>query len=164
MTKAVNSEAVAEPPPVLSGARVLAYAIVDDTVAYTERNRLFVDGILLGPVPRLAICQELRKPEIVILHCDDEWGARGVSGGYSSVEAAKLRVERSYYGLLDKWVDTSVTEDQARDYLGHECADEKCSFCGRIPLYVETMIGDNVRICNICIDEFHEDIHNKEEV
>ena len=67
--------------------------------------------------------------------------------------------------LADKWIDTSVTEEQARDYLEHEFIQEKCSFCGRTPIYIKKMIGNNnVRICNICIDEFHECIHNKEGV
>lgn len=151
------------PPPVLSGARILSYAVVDDTVAYKEQDSHFIDCLPLGPVPRLAICQDLGEPEIMIIHCDDDWDMKGVFGGYSSVEEAKSAAERSYGGLLDKWIDTSFTEDQARDYLEHEFAGEKCSFCGRIPIYVEKMIGnDGVRICNHCIDEFHERIHARE--
>jgi hypothetical protein len=42
------------PLPVLHAARVLAYAVVDSSVEYTERQTLYVGGELLGPVPRLA--------------------------------------------------------------------------------------------------------------
>jgi len=65
-------------------------------------------------------------------------------------------MEESYRGLMDKWVDTSVTEAEARAFLEKEFADEKCSLCGRWPIYVEKMIGNTVRICNICIEEYYK--------
>ena len=100
----------ANPPRVLYGARVLAYAKVDDSIEYVERGCFFVDGKLLGPVPRFAICQPPDEAEILVEHCDSEWNSLGVQGGFRSVQEAKARVERSYPGLMNKWMDT---EDKA---------------------------------------------------
>jgi len=93
------------PPQVLWGARVLAYAEVDDSIGYVERGCFFVNGKLLGPVPRLAICQCPGEAEILVEHCDSEWNSLGVQGGFGSIEEAKVRVERSYPGLKNKWID-----------------------------------------------------------
>ena len=161
-TPSPSKDSVTAPPPVLCGARVLAYALADDTVTYVERNLNFVGGRLLGRVPRLVICQDLGDSEIMIIHCDDTWDLRGIFGGFNSVEEAKCRTERSYRGLLEKWVDTSVTEDEARAYLKRVYEGEECSFCGRLPIDTEQILGDSVRICDKCIDEFYEEIHADE--
>ena len=151
-----------DPPAVLDSARVLAYAVVDESVIYSERDCLFVDGKLPGPVPRLAICQKLGESEIMVFHCDNEWNVLGVVGGYSSVRDAKTAVELAYRGLSNKWVDTSVTEDKAREFLELEFSAEKCSFCGRLPIHDEQMISKgNLRICYKCVEEFYKIVHNE---
>lgn len=91
------------PPAFIYGARVLAYAKVDDSIEYIERGCFFVDGKLLGPVPLLAICQHPDDAEILVEHCANNWTSLGVQGGFHSVPEAKARVERSYPGL--KWID-----------------------------------------------------------
>lgn len=144
-------------PPILDSARVLAYAVVDESVIYSEQGRLFVDGKLLGPVPRLAICQYLGESRIFVFHCDNEWKVLGVAGDHSSLQDAKTATERSYRGISDKWVDSSVTEDEAREFLKLEFSGEECSFCGRWPFEVGQMIAKgNLRICGKCVGEFHE--------
>ncbi len=151
-----------DPPPVLDYARVLAYAVVDESVIYSERGCLFVDGKLPGPVPRLAICQKLGESEIMVFHCDNEWNVLGAAGRHSSLQDAKTAVERTYQGLSNKWVDTSVTEEEAREFLELEFSGEKCSFCGRWPSHVEQMISKgNLRICNKCVGEFYKIVHNE---
>ena len=87
------------PPPVLDCARVLAYAIIDKSVVYSERGSFFVDDKLLGPVPRLAICQSFDDKEILVLYCDNDWNSLGTQGAYTSVRAAKATMEKSYRGL-----------------------------------------------------------------
>ncbi|QXE86079.1 hypothetical protein KP003_17205 [Geomonas nitrogeniifigens] len=101
------------PPRVLYGASVLAYAEVDDSIEYVERGCFFVNGKLLGPVPRLAICKLPDETEILVEHCDSEWNSLGVQGGFRTVEEAKARVERSYQGLMNKWIDTEEPGDKA---------------------------------------------------
>jgi hypothetical protein len=153
-----------KPPIVIDCAQVFCYAIVDKSITYVERGNLFVDGKLLGAVPRLAICRNLDEKEFIILHCHNDWNALGISGGYTSVAKTKRSLERSYSGLLKKWVDTGYTRPQAVAYLENEFKNEKCSFCGRWPIDVEIMIGEDVRICNHCIDKFHKIIHEPNKV
>jgi hypothetical protein len=149
-----------DPPPVLDSARVLAYALVDESAIYSEQGALFVDGKSLGPVPRLAICQYLEESRIFVFHCDNEWKVLGVSGAHSSVQDAKTAAECSYRGLSDKWVDASATEDQAREFLKLEFSGEECSFCGRWPFEVGQMIAKgNLRICAKWVGEFHKIVH-----
>lgn len=39
-------------------------------------------------------------------------------------------------------------------------ADDRCSFCGKIPPDVYLMIkGYKARICDSCIEHFHETLH-----
>ena len=156
--------AVIDPSPVLDCARVLAYAEVDESETYIEQGCFYVDGKLLGRVPRLAICQYLDEAEVLIFHCDSDWNSLGAQGGFQSVEEAKTRIVRSYPGLHSKWIDTSVTETQTREFLEQEFLEGKCSFCGRWPYRVKQMIGENVRICNYCIDEFYVALHEDEKV
>lgn len=150
------------PDIVLNCARVLAYAIVDASVTYKELDIFFVDGKLLGAVPRLAICQNIDEKEIMVFHCDNEWNVLGAAGGNNSVKEAKRWIERSYKGIMSKWVDTTATKDEAIAYLDKEFSYKKCSFCGKWPIDVELMIGKDICICNYCIDEFYSIFHNPE--
>lgn len=139
-------------PPVLYNARVIAYAIVDDSVKYHERGIFFAGDKLLGPVSRLAICQRLEDTEIMVLHCDNEWSSLGEQGGYKSVEEAKTETEKSYCGVNELWINTLVTEAEAKAFLEEKFKDEKCSFCGRWPIHVKKMIAsETARICDVCV-------------
>jgi hypothetical protein len=82
---------ISAPPPVLCFARVLAYAIVDESVVFTGKQQVYVDGKLLGRVPCLALCQNVApdEDEIMLFHCDEQWNAVGVSGGETD-----LRLQR----------------------------------------------------------------------
>lgn len=82
---------------------MIAYAIVDETVTYENRKTLYVNGELLGAVPQLAICQNLGESEVLVFHCDETWEVLGAVS-YASVLIAVQKVERSYTGLLQKWV------------------------------------------------------------
>jgi hypothetical protein len=150
-----------EPPPVLAATRVLEYAVLDDTVRYSGHSSLFVGGKELGPVPRLAICQEAETAKVALLHCDDEWQMLGVAE-YASVADAKEKAERIYPGVSKRWIDRKVTEEEAAVYLDREFEEEKCSFCGRLAFDIERMVVQGgARICNICIKEFHARLNPK---
>ena len=60
-----------KPPPVLAGARVLEYAIVDDSVKFTGELQLYVDDRRLGAVPRLAISENLDDAELLLYRVDE---------------------------------------------------------------------------------------------
>lgn len=91
------------PPSILDSAKVLAFAIVDNDVIYENRKTLYVNGVLLGAVPKLAICQNPDENEVMVFHCNKDWNVLGVSAHLSILEAVQI-VERSYNGLLQKWV------------------------------------------------------------
>lgn len=143
------------PPPVLDCARVIEYAVLNESVGYSGRTLLFVGGKELGQVPCLAICEEKKSPGVMLFHCNHEWTVLGCSA-HGSVTEAKDRAERIYPGLSACWVNAQVTEEQAERYLDELFADERCSFCGKRADQVEQLIQrDQARICNHCIDEFH---------
>ena len=150
-------DAKSRPPPVLLGARVFAYALLDRSVAYSGHSSLFVDGKEVGRVPRLVICKA-DDGETLLLHCNRVWSVIGVAG-YPSVVAAKQRAERIYRGVKNRWVRVNVTKVQAERYLRRLWAGKECSFCGRRPDQLEWMISRRrARICDRCVTEFH-DVH-----
>jgi ClpX C4-type zinc finger protein len=154
---------VPKPPPVLDSARVLEYAELDSSVGFSGRILLYVDGKELGPAPCLAICQNLREAEILLFHCDLDWTVLG-TGGYATVADAKSRAERIYPGVSACWVEAHVSEQEATQYLDELSHDQRCSFCGKRPDQIEKLIeqGD-ARICNFCIEEFHQMLREESE-
>lgn len=60
------------PPPLIEGARVLQYALLDRTVTYSGHSRLFVGGKEVGPVPRLAIGKAMSDGKVLLFHCDND--------------------------------------------------------------------------------------------
>lgn len=150
------------PPLVLDSARVVAFAIVDASVQWTGRQRVFADGELLGPVPRLAICQNVFDDDFFLLFCDSGWGVLGATSGRTE-EELKTRAERWYRGIAQKWKATNVTREAAAEALQKRDARESCSFCGRLPVQVEAMFSSaiegsegSVHICSVCIEKMHK--------
>lgn len=149
-----------EAPPVIAGLYVRAFAYVDKTVQFEQRNTLNVGGQWLGRVPCLAICEPFDEAEILIQHCDNRWNPLGIAAGYKSVGEAKERIERSYHGITEKWRPQRITKKKARALYQAELKAEACSFCGRTPLEFTAVVGSKVRICNHCVDSFHEAMHS----
>ena len=150
------------PPPVLSCARLLEYAVLDDSVGYAGRTFLFVGGKEVGGVPCLALCEDKSVSAVAVLLflCDEESSDLGCSG-FGSVTEARDWAERTYPGISSRRVQARVPEEDAQRYLDELFGDSRCSFCGRRPDQgIETLLGkDNVRICDRCINEFHAEIH-----
>jgi hypothetical protein len=145
------------PPPAIDSARVLAYAILGDSVQWTGRQKLFHGGKEVGPVPCLALCENAWGDwkEIHIFHCNAEWDVLG-AGGASTLEEAQASAERSYRGIGEKWVFLNTTKEEAREWIRKESADVLCSFCDRIPAEMNKMIsGKSASICNYCAAELH---------
>ena len=153
------------PPPVLlAGTRLLEYASADETVAYTDKSLLYVDGKLLGRVPHLAICESLEDPEIFLLYCDEHWALLGLAG-FDTIEEARRRAESEYHGITDKWIDAKVSKEDVERYVAELYRNERCSFCGRKPLEIRSMVSSSTaRICDQCITSFFHDLqeHDKE--
>jgi hypothetical protein len=149
------------PPSALHSTHAIEYAIVDETVRFEQRHVLNVGGEWLGEVPRLAICQDLHKDEFLLFHCDAEWNVLGVAAGYNSIAEVKARAERSYHGVSERWQPTSHSRASAEQSVADSFKGWECSFCGRLPPQYEHLVGESVRICNHCVDDFHEAIHKE---
>jgi len=152
---------VTTPPPALDCAHAIEYAVVDDSVHFEQRHWLNVGGEWLGAAPRLAICRNLDETQFMIFHCDNDWNVLGVAAGYDTIAEAKSRAERSYHGLSAKWIPTGHSHEEAVKYVKERFEGFECSFCGRLPLQYQSVVGDEVRICNHCIDEFYQAIHRE---
>lgn len=144
-----------KPPPVLMDARVLEYAVLDETVTYSGHSSLFIDGAELGPVPCLAICQGLDEPDSFLLHCHSNWDVLGIAS-YSSPQESKRRAERIYPGVSHCWVDAGVSEQEALAYREEVSSALQCGFCGKGPDQARQVIEKNgSRICSDCIEEIY---------
>ncbi len=145
------------PPPLISSSRVLFYAIVDSTVRFTPRNVLYVDGVELGAVPRLAVGKNLIDEDVFLLHCDAGWNSLGTSGS-GDIDNVMAEANRRYDGLATKWIKSPYGELDVAKSIVDLYVDQRCSFCGRyhIELGASSMIeGKNAAICGECIERFH---------
>ena len=155
------------PPPVLDSARVLEYAILDQSVLFTNKLHLYAGSERVGAVPHLAICQDLHTDDLMLFHCDKEWDVIAVQAWngpaaepVASVEDIKGRAEHYYTGLLAKWVAHPASRDEALAYHEQQIGKDRCSFCNRSLHDAKFIVEGNndARICDICIERFHGDI------
>jgi hypothetical protein len=140
-----------KPPLILDSAKVLKYAIVDSSVEFTGRLCLYVDGKLLGKVPKLAICQNYKEKDFLLFFCNKKWKVLGVAG-YKSIKETKERAENAYKGISKKWV-TVAKPNVFKNWPGN--LGPICSFCGKTLFEgIEQLFrGNNAYICNKCINK-----------
>lgn len=144
----------AVPPPVLDGARLLAYAIVDETVTHTGSSTLYVDGKPIGAVPCLAIVQQ-ETGGVLLLFCDEQWDSIGVVE-CSSLAEAQTRADSEYKGLSTTWVNANVSEQEAARYMEEQSDAQRCSFCEKPPEAVRHLFATSTaRICDGCVSDFY---------
>ena len=101
-----------EPPdPLIEDATLLAYAPIPENVRFTGRLSLYVDGVRLGPVPNLAICQPHTERGLLLMHCDADWRLLGVQAWNAADVAPVTTVDemievadRYYAGLKAHWI------------------------------------------------------------
>lgn len=132
------------PPPIIDSAKVIVFALNDSDVVYTDKIELHIgteEGEFqrLGEVQQLAISIPYNTPDkVLLMFCDASWQVLGVIA-YTTIEEAKIKAERGYKGISDKWVASPYSEDQIEDFLRDEYeVDPKsewwitiCSFCGK---------------------------------
>jgi hypothetical protein len=137
------------PPPVLCFARVLAYALADESVEFTGKQHLYVDDKLLGRVPCLALCQNVAPED------DEQWNVLGMSGRQTNLPDAKADAEVAYRGIAAKWIDTGISTAEARRWLEQQYPEDMCSFCGRLPFEFEAGFGGHrSTICGDCVRKY----------
>ncbi|QMU60622.1 MAG: hypothetical protein GKR92_02485 [Gammaproteobacteria bacterium] len=160
-----------EPPPVIHSARMLSYAVNDDSVNYTDRIELHV-GVdskfkRVEEVPLLAICRNYVKPQdILLFFCNSEWEPQGTIA-FDSVDEAKQKAERGYEGISHNWIDSPHSDNQVNDFLREEYEVDpntewwktECFFCG-IDNDSETgtvmLLGKNGYLCGDCVKSCYE--------
>jgi hypothetical protein len=151
------------PPPVIivNDRLLLHYAILNDSVGFNAGHRLmFRDGVEIGRVPCLAICQDKDSPQFMLYYCDSDWKPLGIAS-YDSVDAAKQRAERIYPGSIACWMQAQFTEVDAERFLGEQFSAMRCSFCGKRPdqSMAATFEGEgDARICGDCVQEFGKEL------
>lgn len=152
------------PPPVLAGTRVLEYAIVDESVIFTGRLQLYSDSELLGPLPRLAICQTFDSDELLLFYCNDGWETLGVEawngpddGQTGSIEDVKRSAENYYSGISSRWIALNVAEEEAKALYQELEQEFACSFCGKGPDELRSVFrGPQANICGECVRKLYD--------
>lgn len=97
---------------------------------FVGRTLLFVDGVELGRMPRLAICEERKTSGVLLIHCDQEWNPLGCSA-HDSPQSARQKAQRIYPNIDERWVDAGVSDAEAEQYLEEAYGDIRCSVCGK---------------------------------
>ncbi len=166
-----------EPLPVIHSARVLCYAVNDDSVHYTDRIELHagVDSKFkrVGEMPLLVISRNYVKPQdILLFFCNSEWEPQGTIA-FDSVDEAKQKAERGYEGISHKWIDSAYSENQINEYLREEYEVDpntelwktECFFCG-LDNDTETgkimLLGKNGYLCGDCVKSCYEVVSDME--
>jgi hypothetical protein len=141
-----------KPPLIINGCSVVEYAVRDRKVKYSGHSYLYCNGKEVGPVPRLAIGRDYQEG-VILFHCGRAWSVLGVAQ-FADVKEAKRSAEKIYPGLSSKWRKTGISKRQAKANFEKAWRGTECSFCGKRPYQIEQMVSKNdVRICNVCVDE-----------
>jgi hypothetical protein len=167
----IPASPIAPPPPVLAGARVLEYAIVDETMAFTGRLHLYRDDERVGRVPRLAICREFDDGQFLLVHCSEDWEVLGVqpwngptAEDISSIDDVKRWAESYYIGISSQWISLDVSLEDARAYYDAQEQEFICSFCGKGPDELRSVFrGGNATICGDCVRELYRMLDEPDE-
>lgn len=164
------------PPPIIDSAKLLQFAANDDEVEYTGQINLHVGTVdngleKISEMPYLAITQTYGENDYLLMLCDSDWNAKGVIV-YTTIEEAKIRAERAYKGISQKWQTSSYTQNEIDDFLRDEYeVDPKsewwamiCSFCGKKDAELDQLLqGRHASICKSCVLEFYKEFTIKDE-
>lgn len=154
--KARKPKSPVKPPPVLDCARVLHYVVVDRSMRYSGRTLLFVGGIEVGRVPRMAIAEDRSSAGVLLFHCKQNWRVLGCSV-HASVPDAMKRAQEIYPGLSSRWVKSGVTKKHAERYLDRLFGSQRCEGCGKRADQVRRLFSKRkLLICDHCLQELHK--------
>jgi len=96
-----------KPPETLDGARVLAFASIDDSVVPTRNTIHRVGGEVVPPAVGLAIAQFQGIGEFYLFHCDADW--RVVADTcHPTRESAGAQAEFEYRGVSARWTEVPI--------------------------------------------------------
>ena len=141
-----------KPPPVLLSCRVLEFAVLPKSTTFAGADLVnWLEEKPPGAVPCLAVVEDLRDGQVILVICDRAWSIRAFSP-HESVGRAKRRAERIYPGSRSHWKHRHVTVATAKEHLASSWKGYECSFCGKTPDELEGgfVQGNNARICSPC--------------
>ncbi len=98
------------PPPVLDSAKVLEFAILDESVHFTGTLHLYHGDTRVGAVPGLAICRDPGVEGLLLFHCDENWNVVAAQiwnnpdrATIATVAEVKDKAAKYYSGLSSRW-------------------------------------------------------------
>jgi hypothetical protein len=97
-----RSDAMAPPPTLVGGARVVRWAVIDDRQRSTGGCRQVVAGRLQGPAAGLAICQYDGEDAFYLFGCDGKWNTV-TDTWHETLEDAMKQAEFEYEGISATW-------------------------------------------------------------
>ena len=100
------SRKLEEPPFLLDGTRVVRYATIDTSVPAAAMAGVVAGGVPidLRIVTRLAIAEDLVKPGVYLLHCNDDWETVAAEG-YPDADAARRTADAAFGAVPVTWFD-----------------------------------------------------------
>jgi len=106
-----------EPPVLIDGTRVLAYAILDERARKSGGFRALAAGMPLdgNAVARLVVAENLVEEGVFLIHCDAEWGTV-VAETFADLEAAQAAARESCTGVAIDWIPfRTLTGEERRE-------------------------------------------------
>jgi hypothetical protein len=91
-------------PSEIDGARVLRYAVVDESVRATRNCKHSVLAQKMGPARALAICPYEGEPGFYLFSCDSSWQVL-TDTWHETMEDALRQAEFEYEGITANWRD-----------------------------------------------------------
>ena len=90
------------PPPLIDGASVRLYAVLEPRHELTGNTRHHVEGALLPPVQGLAICQYESGSDAYLFRCNLSWQVL-TDTCHSSIPEAQAQAEFEYKNVSESW-------------------------------------------------------------
>jgi hypothetical protein len=93
-----------EPPFMIDGARVLAFAMLDEAMGRSGPASTVFGGIPLHlhDIAGVAVAQDLVDDGVFLVLCNDEWVSM-TSARFGDAPGAKASAEEALPGIRDRW-------------------------------------------------------------
>ena len=89
-------------PGEVGGGKVVLYTPIDERHRHTGNCRQIVDGVLMGAMSGLAICEAEAEGAYYLLGCDKNWQPL-TDTWHQSLDDAKRQAEFEYEGVSATW-------------------------------------------------------------
>lgn len=93
-----------DPPCEVEGAKVLRYALVDESIRATGSCKHWIGGKMVESARALVICQYGGEPGYYLFSCDSSWQVV-TDTWHETMEGALRQAEFEYEGITVNWRD-----------------------------------------------------------